>query len=205
MRTCVTHAFLLILIAAASAHAESVVVSFTGTLNGNPTLFGNPYTAGTTIEGTYTYDDATANADPDADGNADYVGAITDIDLMIGGDTYDLSDFGSLTANNILLRNNFNLFDTYQVLISGTLGYFRITLRDSQQDALSSDLLTDVPANLFDPFGQAGDTKVNRVGTDGGSSNWSLSTHAVVPEPSTMLLALVGSASLLVRRRKRSA
>lgn len=199
---------LIALVAPSQLHAALTTFSFSGTVSNVSFDTGTPseFSAGSTFSGSYTFDtlDTDSNASPN---NGYYLSSITSLEFLVG--TFS----GSFSTGNILVRDNVPVQDIYQVesyspgTIPPVLGLdlesFTLSLNDASGSVFVTDTQQLTPPNIND----FSSTSIRLTLVDATFSNFgevtaTVDSLAVVPEPSSLGLLLLGGAVSLCARRK---
>jgi hypothetical protein len=208
---------LLSLAAAAPASATPVTVLITGTWDSVTDTAGvtdGSIFVGGTYTATLVYDDSVADADPDPNaGGYDIPAGSSDLSLATGSYTFTpASGVGIAVDDNGTLGTDavFLFAETYSATgpfaagtdIGGTT-FANPTLQDTSETAHSSDALTNLPwdisaydlTNFYFFAGVTGAGAGEFIELSG-----TITGLAVLPEPSALVLGLVGALGLAAAR-----
>lgn len=207
--------------AAAPASAASVTVLLSGTwsfVDDTAGVTDGSITPGGSFTVTLTYDDATADSDPDPTSGGYLLSAATsDLTLSTGSYTFSLpategvvfgigdsffpgqDDFG-------WFAENFTTSGPLPLGVGTGYGYMNPFAYDTTETAHSSDALTDLPwdASAYD----SSDEMYFLIAVTGAGAGQQLeligdfTDFAVLPEPSLAGLAVAGAAALLLAARR---
>jgi hypothetical protein len=207
--------------AAGPSYATSVTVLLSGewdTVTDNASVTNGTIVVGSSFTVTLTYDDATADIDPDPTvGSYLLPAATSSLTLATGSYTFTLlASEGIIFAvdDNLSGQDDFGWF-AENFTTSGPLpggvttgyGYMNPLVFDTTETAHSSDALTGLPWSVADydspNLGMYFLIAVNGAGAGKYIELFGDFTEfAVLPEPSVLTLAALGCAALLAVRRR---
>ena len=195
------------LFAWSTARAGPVTFGFTGTVTSiyDPLqILQGAVVPGDSFLGTYTFDASAADANASNDDLGEYFNAVLDIEGTIGPIDFAApnSPLSSISVFNNLVASSADFFgvSVSGVRMTGVEGFGRLGLglRDSTGIVFHDDRLFTIPPPIAD-FDMTSFTFQNTLETLRLSGE--LRTFALVPEPSTGLLALALSLAAYRRRR----
>lgn len=196
---------------AATASAEPVIVQFSGQVtqvNSIGVDLSGVFSVGQTITGTFTYENSTAPSRTFVNG-ADYAGAVTDVNVDIGGYSAVLG----AGSNEIRAANNALDGDIFWLILRSMIGdpvdgeplsSARIDLVDADAVVYPDNATTMSLAPTYDFSGfEAGEFRLF-FGTGDESSGSVLGTagnFTIIPEPASLALLMAGG--LIATRLRR--
>ncbi len=192
----------IVLLPVGIASAEPIIVRFSGQVtevNSTGVDLSGVFSVGQTITGTFTYENSTSPSSTFANG-ADYAGAVTDVNMDVGGYSAVLG----AGSNEIRAVNNALNGDIFWLILRSMIGDpvdgeplngARIDLVDGDAIVYPDNATTMSLAPTYDfPEFEAGEFRLFFGANDesSGSVLGTAGNFTIIPEPASLALLIVG-------------